>query len=242
MMTGLCLIVLLGGCITPVLLPKAAFTFNPASGESPLSVTFDASQSQAPGDTTITTFAWDFGDGTTGQGMITGHSYQTDVERQFIITLVITDQLGRQASAIDEITVTPASSAPPASSIEFVWPFHYDASGDDAANLNDEYFTLQNTGDENVDVSGWTVENERGVTFRIPNGVVLAPNATITIHSGSGANTSSVLYWNASEPLWNNNSDLAFLRDARGTYIDHYGYNSCGSSHVQTDRTGLDGV
>ena len=99
-------------------------------------------------------------------------------------------------------------------------------SGDDAANLNDEYFALQNTGDEAIDLSGWTVGNERGATYRIPNGVSLAPNAVITIHSGSGQNTASVLYWNASEPMWND-YDLAILRDATGMIIDHYFIQAC---------------
>ncbi len=159
--------------------------------------------------------------------MTPAHSYQTDVERTFTVTLEITDHLGRQASVTAEITVQAPSSETDTTAVKFVWPFHYDASGDNAANLNDEYFTLQNTGDETIDLSGWTVENERGVPFRIPDSVMLAPNAVVYIHSGSGRNTASILYWNASEPIWSNTYDLAILRDAEGTMIDYYAYNSC---------------
>jgi len=112
-------------------------------------------------------------------------------------------------------------------SIEFVWPFHFDAEDEDATNLNDEYFTLQNTGDATVDLSGWRVENERGNAFRFQNGVSLAPGAVITIHSGSGVNTPSHLYWNASEPMWNNDNDLAFLLDAEGQIVIHYVITTC---------------
>jgi len=217
---------LMGGCVAPALLPVAKFTHSPTSGESPLIVTFDASGSQAPNGT-IVDYHWDFGDETTGGGMIAAHSYQTDVEDTYTVTLQITDHLEQQASVSAEITVQAPTIETKDAAVEFVWPFHHDASGDDEANLNDEYFTLQNKGDEIVDLSGWTVENERGLAFRIPNGVSLAPNAVIYVHSGSGSNTTGILYWHASEPVWNDTSDLAVLRDAEGTIVDHHFVASC---------------
>jgi len=225
-MIDLWVAVLLGGCITLALLPIAAFTSAPTFGDSPVVVTFDASSSQSPNGT-ISEYAWVFGDGTAGQGMITAHSYQTEVARPFTVTLTITDYLGQQDSVTAEVSVQVAPDEVVNVSVEFVWPFHFDASGDDAANLNDEYFTLQNTGDEVIDLSGWSVENERGTMYRIPNGVSLAPYAVLTIHSGSGTNTSSILYWNASAPVWNDTTDLAILRDAGGLMITHYFIKSC---------------
>ncbi|MFC2082861.1 lamin tail domain-containing protein [Candidatus Bipolaricaulota bacterium] len=223
---GLLLGLVLGGCITPPLLPIASFSYAPASGEAPLIVTFDASGSQSPNGT-ITNFAWDFGDGSNGQGMITAHSYQSDIDTVFTVALQVTDHLGQNASFAAQVTVRAPTIQTEEVSVEFVWPFHPDASGEDAANLNDEYFALQNTGDEAIDLSRWTVENERGVSYRFPHGVTLAPNAVIYVHSGSGSNTASIFYWNAAEPVWNNNSDLAVLRDANGTIIDFYPYYSC---------------
>ena len=216
----------MGGCVTPALLPVASFTATPDSGQSPLTVTFDASGSQSP-NVTIAEYVWDFGDGSAGLGMIVAHSYQTNEERTFTVLLQIADHLGERASMTDEVTVQAPASSSAEPSIEFVWPFHHDASGDDAANLNDEYFTLQNTGDAAADLSGWTVENDLGVSFRLPNGVTLAPNAAITIHSGSGQNTATVLYWNASEPVWNSNGDFAILRDAQGEILTIYAITSC---------------
>ncbi len=224
--SGMVILLLITGCAPRPLLPIADFTASPTTGISPLVVTFDASGSQSPNGP-ITEYAWFFGDGSAGVGKIVAHSYQTDEERIFTVTLRIIDYLGERASMTGEVTVQAPAEHPEEPSVEFVWPFHYNASGDDATNLNDEYFTLQNAGDEAIDLSGWTMENERGVSFRIPNGIVLAANAMITIHSGSGQNTASTLYWNASEPIWNNTYDLAVLRDAEGKIIDHYAYNSC---------------
>jgi PKD repeat protein len=218
--SGMVILLLITGCAPRPLLPIADFTASPATGISPLVVTFDASGSQSPNGP-ITEYAWFFGDGSAGIGVTVAHLYQTDEERIFTVTLQIIDHLGERASMTDEVTVHAPAEDSGEPSVEFVWPFHYNASGDDAANLNDEYFTLQNTGDEAIDLSGWTVENERGVSFRIPNGIVLAPNAMITIHSGSGRDTASVLYWNASEPVWNNTYDLAVLRDAEGKIVDY---------------------
>jgi len=185
---------LASGCVAPSLLPVATFTPSTDSGPSPLVVTFDASASHAPAGV-LTEYAWNFDDGSTGKGMIVSHSYQANAETQFTVTLQITDQQGQQASATGEVTVYPPSEpVDEPLPIEFVWPFHYDAEGDDEANLNDEYFTLRNTGNDSVDLSGWSIENDRGETFVLPEGVSLAPGASVTIHSGSGINSSAHLY------------------------------------------------
>ena len=173
------------------------------------------------------TYAWDFGDGTTGQGMITAHRYAVEEERTYTVTLRIADQHGNQATAHQSISVSPSPVASKAPRIEFVWPFHYDASGDDAANLNDEYFALQNKGDQTVDLSGWTVSNERGVTYRIPSGTSLLPNAVLYIHSGDGSNSDTILYWNAIAPVWNNDGDIAFLSNREGLIVAIYPYYPC---------------
>jgi PKD repeat protein len=54
----------------------ASFTTTPTSGEAPLSVDFDASGSFDPGGESIT-YAWSFGDGSTGVGVVARHTYYT---------------------------------------------------------------------------------------------------------------------------------------------------------------------
>jgi len=225
-LAGLLVGLLIGGCMTPDLLPIADFTASPTTVMSLRVVTFDASASQAPSGV-ITEYFWDFGDDITGSGMTVGHAYQTDVGRTFAVVLRITDHLGQQATATGEISVLAPINEGDQASVEFIWPFHFNADGDDAANLNDEYFTLQSKGGETIDLSGWTVENERGVTYRIPQGITLAPYAVLYVHSGNGSNSSSILYWQASEPVWSNNKDIAVLRNSEGDIVDVYGYGGC---------------
>lgn len=216
----------IAGCLEPETALVAAFTLAPSEGTSPLVVHVDASGSYAK-DGAIATYEWDFGDGGVATGVAADHTYTTDSEHAFPVTLAVTDDRGRQAEATAVVTVFPAELPPPGPTVEFVWPFHFDAIAEDAANLNDEYFTLQNTGSEAVDMTGWSVSNEHGDTFEFPDGFTLAPEAVVTIHSGAGANSEGILYWNASEPMWNNTSDIGVLYDDIRDIVDVYAYGSC---------------
>ena len=56
---------------------------------------------------------------------------------------------------------------------------------------------------------------------------MLSPNAVLYIHSGAGANSASVQYWNAIEPIWSNDGDIAVLRDSEGFIVSIYPYYPC---------------
>lgn len=70
-----------------------------------------------------------------------------------------------------------------------------DAAGDDRETLNDEYIVFENEGTETLDLSGWTVEDEVGKRYAMPDGVTLAPDETLTLRTGSGTDTERELYW-----------------------------------------------
>jgi hypothetical protein len=81
--------------------PTAAFTASPLSGAAPLAVSFDASASSDDG--TIVSYAWDFGDGGTGTGIQTAHTYSAG--GKFTVTLTVTDDDGLTGRATATITV-----------------------------------------------------------------------------------------------------------------------------------------
>ncbi len=85
--------------------PEAAFISNVTTGPAPLSVAFDATSSRAP-DGVIVTFTWVFGDGATGAGATTAHTYAS--AGSFEAVLTVTDDRGATASATRTITVTNA--------------------------------------------------------------------------------------------------------------------------------------
>jgi len=215
-----------GGCFVFDLSPSAVFTMSADNGESPLVVTFDASASTDP-DGAVVLYEWDFGDGATGTGRIAIHVYTVEEEAVFTVRLTVADDDGNRTGATKSVTVRPAAAPEETATIEFVWPFHYDAYGDDLANLNDEYFTLQNTGAQTVDLSGWTVSNERGQIFHFPDGYALGAGDVVFVHSGTGSATENVLYWGATAPVWNNDGDVAVLYDSTGLIVTLYAYEDC---------------
>ncbi|MCB9647003.1 MAG: PKD domain-containing protein [Deltaproteobacteria bacterium] len=96
-----------------------ALEFNPSSNRWPIAdagpdrvatsglpITFDASGSVDP-DGTIATYAWDFGDGTTGTGLTVTHTFTGGTDRT--VTLTVTDNAG----AVDVDTTFVEVNLPP---------------------------------------------------------------------------------------------------------------------------------
>lgn len=94
--------------------PTAKFTFTPTFPQVLQNVVFDASASDDP-DGIITSWVWDFGDGSGGSGRIAQHEYRHP--STFSVTLTVTDDRGKSAQASDTITV--AAGAPPTAAFTF---------------------------------------------------------------------------------------------------------------------------
>jgi PKD repeat protein len=90
--------------------PTASFTFSPSSPTAGQSVSFDGSGSTAPGSS-ITSYDWNFGDGTTGSGVKPSHTFNTAAG--YTVTLTVTAANGLTGSTSH--TVTVAAVAPTAS-------------------------------------------------------------------------------------------------------------------------------
>ncbi len=101
---------------------------------------------------------------------------------------------------------------------------HADAEGNDNENLNDEYVVFANRNDTALALGGWTVSDEVGHTYRIPDGVTLEPGATLTLHTGDGPDSESDLYWGANSAIWNNGGDTVIVRDANGAVVIEHPY------------------
>lgn len=96
-----------------------------------------------------------------------------------------------------------------------------DAPGDDTENLNGEWVRMVNEGDEDVDLSEWTIADESASNrYSIAAGTTIPAGSSITVFSGCGDDTTSERYWcSAGSAIWNNDGDTAFLRDPNGNLV-----------------------
>ncbi|WP_435362131.1 DUF4350 domain-containing protein [Haloarchaeobius sp. DFWS5] len=101
---------------------------------------------------------------------------------------------------------------------------HEDAAGSESSNLNDEYVVFENTGSAALDMTGYAVEDSVGKHYDFPSGFTLDAGASVTLHTGSGTDTSSDLYWNASSAVWNNSGDTVYVFDDTGATVLSHSY------------------
>jgi len=91
--------------------PTASFTATPLVGASPLTVTFNASASAYAGHA-ITYFSWNFGDGVTGTGITTSHTYSPSTTNTYHVVLRIIASDNTEGTATKDILVTTSTPTP----------------------------------------------------------------------------------------------------------------------------------
>ena len=91
--------------------PIASASASPDAGVMPLSVTLSGAASYDP-DGSITSYAWDFGDGSTGSGETASHLY--NATGTFLARLTVTDNEGVSSSTVVPIVVSADPGYPAA--------------------------------------------------------------------------------------------------------------------------------
>lgn len=127
-------------------------------------------------------------------------------------------------AAITAAIAVPASAAdhrPHRSGVE-ISRVQYDSPGrDDRSNrsLNQEWVEITNNTRHSVNLDGWTLADEDGHTYTFDH-YRLNGRATVRVHTGTGHDTRTDLYQDRRAYVWNNDSDIATLRNDRGRFID----------------------
>jgi endonuclease YncB( thermonuclease family) len=101
----------------------------------------------------------------------------------------------------------------------WVYDTHPDPKGRDELDLNGEYVVLRNSCGHPQDMTGWTLSAERG-NYTLP-AFALKAKSLVTVHSGSGENNSTDLYWGSAKPVWKNDDDRLLLFNAEGVVLDY---------------------
>ena len=87
--------------------------------------------------------------------------------------------------------------------------------------LNGEWVEIANEGGTNESLEGWTLMDQQNHTYTF-KGISLDAGSSVKVHTGAGNDSTTDLYWGRSTPVWNNNGDLAILRDAAGNVVAEY--------------------
>jgi hypothetical protein len=128
------------------------------------------------------------------------------------------------AATVVAVPSTASAALPPV----MIYRAVYDSPGSDTgsnASLNAEYVVLKNTTRTNRSLTGWTLRDKSGYTYRFPT-FTLKAGASVYIHTGKGTATSSRRYYNRTWYVWNNTGDTATLRDSRGGWKDSCTFTS----------------
>ena len=90
--------------ITAPAAPVALITVSPTSGTAAVARNFDGSASTVGAGATISSYAWNFGDGTSAEGATAAKTF--GAAGTYVVRLTITDSLGRTATTTLNVTVS----------------------------------------------------------------------------------------------------------------------------------------
>jgi PKD repeat protein len=184
-----------GVILPPGTAPVPAFVFSPSAPLVQTDVTFDASSTTS--SSPIVSYAWNFGDGTTGSGAVVKHRYQQASDYSVILT--VTDEMGLSASTTPQKLTVGSSSVPtaafvfsPSSPTTFQEIF-FNASASSAAVGRqivsyDWDFGTGRTGSGMVvtKVGGYDAVGEYVVTLVVTDDIGQKGTASKTVNVGSG--------------------------------------------------------
>jgi len=170
--------------------PSANFTASPTSGTAPLAVDFDASGSSDP-DGSITSYNWTFGDGSTGTGVTTSHTYNT--AGTYTVSLTVIDGQGATGSTTRIIQVnTSGENASPiasftASATSGVAPLAVDFNASGSSDPDGSIASYNWAFGDGTTGTGVTTSH----TYSIPG--TYTARLTVTDNEGAKSNASQVI-------------------------------------------------
>jgi len=95
------------------------------------------------------------------------------------------------------------------------------ATSPEKENLIDEWVEISNLGSSDVSLAGWTLEDAQNHSYAFLD-FDLKAGAKAKIRTGIGNDTSEDLFWNRGSSIWNNDGDVATLKDSSGNIVSRY--------------------
>ena len=128
--------------------------------------------------------------------------------------------VGGIPTSTPEPTTVPTSSAPPTPI-----PTEPPAMGEaqvviqevvGLGDLENETLVIANDGSRQIQLANWRLEDSQGNVFTFKPFILFGEGANVVLHTGTGTDTTSNLYWGLSFPVWES-GEMVTLRDADGT-------------------------
>ena len=104
----------------------------------------------------------------------------------------------------------------------------FDSPGPDNVSnksLNGEWVKVQNVTNTKKKITGWTLHDASSHRYIFPP-TVLAPHATLRVHTGRGIKNPHNRFWGSTTYIWNNSGDTARLANAKAVTVGRCSYNS----------------
>lgn len=86
-----------------------------------------------------------------------------------------------------------------------------------------EYVIIQNTKSTSINLQYWTLEDEADHYYTLTD-FSLKPNENVTVHTGSGSDNATHLFWGSESAIWNNDHDTVYLYTSEGELVDSYSW------------------
>ena len=118
-------------------------------------------------------------------------------------------------------TVLLHPSPAEAASTVRIYKVYVNSPGSDTrtnTSLNAEYVQIKNYSSTAKYITGWTVRDITGYTYKFPT-TRIAAGATVVLHTGKGTNSGAHRYWQRGSYVWNNDGDKAWLKNSSGTVM-----------------------
>jgi hypothetical protein len=79
--------------------------------------------------------------------------------------------------------------------------------------ITEERLVIQNDGTDQSVLTGWYLSDDKGLVYTFPQ-LMLSPGASVQVHTASGKDSPTDLYWGRSSPAWTS-GELVALYDAQ---------------------------
>ncbi|MCK4570317.1 PKD domain-containing protein [Candidatus Bipolaricaulota bacterium] len=201
--------------------PVANFNFSPSDPIVGSVVSFDASSSSDP-DGSITSYAWNFGDSSTGSGQFVTHAFAAS--GTYSVTLTVTDNEGAQGTKVRSVTVGTSEN------VGWVSPVSHE---DPAANWKVEERAYDDDVDRNYNTNAQHYSHNAGewtsyIILNAPSGGLQCDRIRVLL-GDSAPGSINLLSW-----------DIDVYRD--GAWIDVYTGTEASLSEHDPDDEGHEWV